>query len=289
MGKKRNILQREQSQKKSLKPKQTLQKQHDAAGQRSRPSASVKDWSCASIVSRQVRSAAISVSITRGRSLFFLGVFARYMLSKGRTLVQAAAILRRILVADASRRAEASIRSLTLAPSVQAKKATHAVVCETLRNLELLRHILAASELLSKHASLTEEVACVLLYDLLLGQGLKPKGPAERALLSASDSLRAQLQESQAAMPQQPQLQSDQQELWPRYARVNLLKMTVQEALSWLRCPPAGQLVAKCAVRCLSCSHGAGQVPLLQSVRQREALTSIFLSPAGCQRRQASE
>ncbi|KAK9808127.1 hypothetical protein WJX73_009331 [Symbiochloris irregularis] len=134
MGKKTSILHREQVQK-SLQPKHHKKKQARGASTVSDHIVVVKPWACASIVSKQ-----------------------------------AAAIVRRILAADASRRADASIRSLTLAPSVQAKKATHAVVCETLRNLELLRSILGASELLSKHAALTEEVAYVLLYDLLLGQ-----------------------------------------------------------------------------------------------------------------------
>ena len=147
---------------------------------------------------------------------------------------QAAAILRKVLDADAARQAEASIKSLTLSPSVQAKKAVHAVVCETLRNLELLKHLLTVSELLINHPRLTEEAAYVLLFDLLLGQGLKPQGPAERAVLAAQDSLRTHLAQSCTELTAHPTSRGQQQ--LPRFARVNLLKMTVQEALSWLQC-----------------------------------------------------
>ena len=41
---------------------------------------------------------------------------------------------------------------------------------------------------------LSAETAYVLLYDLLIGQGVKPRGPAERAVLASEADLRAYAQ-----------------------------------------------------------------------------------------------
>ena len=61
---------------------------------------------------------------------------------------QASTIVARLLAADGANRGHvrgASIKTLTLAPGVAAKKATHAVVCETLRHIPLLRLVLDAA------------------------------------------------------------------------------------------------------------------------------------------------
>lgn len=46
---------------------------------------------------------------------------------------EAAGVLRQVLRADATRRATASIKSLVYSPSVRNKKATFALVCQTLK------------------------------------------------------------------------------------------------------------------------------------------------------------
>ena len=55
---------------------------------------------------------------------------------------QAAGIVARLLRADGARRGGASIKTLTLAPAIAAKKATHAIVCETLKHIPLLKLVL---------------------------------------------------------------------------------------------------------------------------------------------------
>ena len=55
---------------------------------------------------------------------------------------QAAGIVARLLRADGARRGGASIKTLTLAPGIAAKKATHAIVCETLKHIPLLKLVL---------------------------------------------------------------------------------------------------------------------------------------------------
>ena len=159
---------------------------------------------------------------------------------------QAAHAVATLLRADESGGGGASIKSLTLGPAVTAKKATHAVTCETLRMLPVVRQAVEAAGLLQAHGQLPAATAYVLCYELLFGEGLRQKGPAERAVLGALPSLRARVAALQqaagvddarqlvgGASAQRAALQSR-----PRAARVNTLKMSVAEALSWLRCPP---------------------------------------------------
>ena len=56
---------------------------------------------------------------------------------------QAAGVVARLLDADGARRGGASVKTLTLAPGVAAKKVTHAVVCETLKHVPILKLVLA--------------------------------------------------------------------------------------------------------------------------------------------------
>ncbi|KAK2080655.1 hypothetical protein QBZ16_000509 [Prototheca wickerhamii] len=79
------------------------------------------------------------------------------------------------------------MKSLTLGPHIQAKRATHAVTVETVRHLFLLRKVVAASGVLERFPRLTESVAYVLAYDALLGEGIRPIGGAERAVLKCKE------------------------------------------------------------------------------------------------------
>jgi hypothetical protein len=53
---------------------------------------------------------------------------------------------------------------------VEHKKATHAVVCETLRRLPAIRAAAAAAGLLDAHPRLTPATAFVLAYEVMFGQ-----------------------------------------------------------------------------------------------------------------------
>eukprot|EP00873_Tetraselmis_striata_P002564 jgi/Tetstr1/422828/TSEL_013619.t1 len=87
---------------------------------------------------------------------------------------QAADALARLLAASASRRGGTSIKALTLAPHIQAKKATYAVTHETLRYLPVLKGIVEDVGLLQECRRVSPEGAYVLTYELLFGQGVKP-------------------------------------------------------------------------------------------------------------------
>ena len=161
---------------------------------------------------------------------------------------QAAYAVRRLLEADASKRGGVSLKSLTLAPHIQAKKArragdkgparclpllrprltatlpllpplatpnwstaphsqqkatllatlgrhitmvptalqaTYAVTIEVLKHLPVLQRLLEDTQLLEGGGGggLTQPAAYVLVCDLLFGEGLRPTGPAERAVI----------------------------------------------------------------------------------------------------------
>ena len=108
---------------------------------------------------------------------------------------QAAKAVQQLLQADASGKGGASIKSLTLAPSIDAKKATHAVTCQTLKLLPVLKQLLEGCSLLQQHPQLQPETAYVLVYEVLFGEGLRRRGPAERAVMAAKGDIKMLLED----------------------------------------------------------------------------------------------
>lgn len=102
---------------------------------------------------------------------------------------QAAWAVAQLLRADMSGRGGASIKSLTLGPSIQAKKATYAVTCQTLKLLPVLKQLLEGCTLLQQNPGLASETAYVLMYEVLFGEGCRLRGPAEKAILAVRDDL----------------------------------------------------------------------------------------------------
>ncbi|KAK9907331.1 hypothetical protein WJX75_001613 [Coccomyxa subellipsoidea] len=160
----------------------------------------------------------------------------------------AASAIAKMLHADATGTGGASIKSLTLGPAIQAKKATYAVTCETLRMLPVIQQLVSEAGLLEQDPRLSQETAFVLCYEVLFGEGLRQKGPAERLVLSAQPALEQQLAAmlAEAGVAHARDLvkesaQSAAAQRRPRSARVNTLKMSVAEALSWLRTPKEKQ------------------------------------------------
>ncbi|GFR46288.1 hypothetical protein Agub_g7844, partial [Astrephomene gubernaculifera] len=107
---------------------------------------------------------------------------------------QAAFAVQRLLEADSQRKHGASLKSLTLAPHVVAKKATYAVTCQVLKFSRLLEQLDQLTQLSSSRPKLGKYVALVLVYELLGGEGLERKGQAERAVLAAEPELRGALE-----------------------------------------------------------------------------------------------
>ena len=217
-----------------------------------------KPWGLASPVHKAAASALGSLMSGRGRSLKALTLFP---------------------ISNPSKASRASSAATPRPSSEGARRATHAVASETLRRLEQLTLALKAAGYGSLLVAEEEEeegeekdgkggkaaaapssslplsgrkvaqrlsrpAALVLAYDLLFGQGLRPVGPAERALLRAEDALRAAVAAAsggeagrgeeghggaaRASSSPFPLLRDSH----PRSARVNALKWTLPEALS---------------------------------------------------------
>lgn len=236
------------------------------------PMETIKPWGIASPVHKAAASVLGSLMAGRGRSLKALTLFSSSPSNSN----------------PSSNSKTPTFSSSSTTPG--ARRATHAVASETLRRLEQLTLALKAAGYGSTMAAAEEEdggkktgsgggprppppplsgatvarrlprpAALVLAYDLLFGQGLRPVGPAERALLRAEDALRAAVaaaaggggaareHERRAATataaatavaaPLAPPLLPPPllRDSHPRPARVNSLKWTLPEALACFR------------------------------------------------------
>lgn len=149
---------------------------------------------------------------------------------------EAAAVLKRVLQGDADRRATASIKSLVYGPTVRNKKATFALVCQTLKYLPVLKQILAASNLLNSKWKKQEELMYVASYDILFGQEVAMTGAAEKFLMRSKNALQsalAKLLVREKINHVEDLLPNKQSPVCskPRYIRVNTLKMDVETAI----------------------------------------------------------
>nr|DAD49064.1 TPA_asm: hypothetical protein HUJ06_019001 [Nelumbo nucifera] len=149
---------------------------------------------------------------------------------------EAAKVLRCVLHGDARRRAVASIKSLVYSPCVRNKKATFALVCQTLKHLPILKDVLGATTILNGKWKKQEELIYVITYDILFGQAIVLMGAAEKFLLLQKDALQSALAkllvkkkvkqvEDLLLLYQTPEVTK------PRYVRVNTLKLDVENAL----------------------------------------------------------
>lgn len=155
----------------------------------------------------------------------------------------AAKVLASVLLGDAKKQANASIKSLVYSSSISSKQATLALTCHTLRYLPLLKQILSATDLgKSKPFKVQVELLYVLIYELLFGQQLDhATGNAEKLVLSRKTAFRAALArllvKENVSDPQDllPSTSAPGVPSFPRYVRVNTLKSTVEVVLEALK------------------------------------------------------
>ncbi|CAJ1973564.1 unnamed protein product [Sphenostylis stenocarpa] len=149
---------------------------------------------------------------------------------------EAAKVLRLVLEGDAKRRALASIKSLIYQPSVRNKKATFALLCQTLKHLPIIKDVLEAVSILSTKWKRQRELVYIIVYDILFGQAVSLVGDAEKYLVRHEDALRSTLkqlllQKNVKTVKQLIALHEVPDVSVPRYVRVNTLKLDVDSAL----------------------------------------------------------
>ncbi|CAN6458994.1 unnamed protein product [Victoria cruziana] len=153
---------------------------------------------------------------------------------------EAARVLRCVLRGDAQRKAVGSIKTLVYSPSVRNKKATFALVCQTLKHLPLIKKVVAATDILTGKMKRQEELVYIIAYDILFGQAMTSVGVAEYSVLSKEGVLRsalAQICKKENVNSYKDLLAPDRKSLgFPnrRFVRVNTLKMDVDTAVSEL-------------------------------------------------------
>ncbi|BAT78009.1 hypothetical protein VIGAN_02063300 [Vigna angularis var. angularis] len=149
---------------------------------------------------------------------------------------EAAKVLRVVLEGDAKRRALASIKSLIYQPSVRNKKATFALICQTLKHLPIIKDVLEAASILNAKWKRQRELVYIIVYDILFGKAVSLVGDAEKYLMRHEGALRSTLkqlllQRNVKTVKQLIALHDIPEVSVPRYVRVNTLKLDVDSAL----------------------------------------------------------
>ncbi|EEF46107.1 williams-beuren syndrome critical region protein, putative [Ricinus communis] len=150
---------------------------------------------------------------------------------------EAANVLKRVLQGHAQRRATGSIKSLVYSPSVRNKRATFALVCQTLKHLPVIKDVLESAGALNTHSKKKEELMYIVAYDILFGQEiplvvgdvekflLRRKNDLQRALAKVLVRKKAKTIDDLLALYRPPDVSK------PCYVRVNTLKSDVDSAL----------------------------------------------------------
>lgn len=152
---------------------------------------------------------------------------------------EAAKVLQSVLQGDANRRAVGSIKTLVYSPSVRNKKATFALVCQTLKYLPIIKDVLEIANVLNSKWKRQGELMYIITYDILFGQDASLTGDPEKYLILRKASLQSALAkilvkkgakriEDLMAQYKIPDVKK------PRYVRVNTLKLDVETAVSEL-------------------------------------------------------
>ncbi|KAF5726139.1 hypothetical protein HS088_TW23G00880 [Tripterygium wilfordii] len=149
---------------------------------------------------------------------------------------EAAKVLRSVLQGDARRRAVGSIKSLVYSPSVRNKKATFALVCQTLKYLPIIRDLLNAASTLNSKWKRQQELMYIITYDILFGKESLLVGDAEKFLMCRKDALESALarylvKKKVKHIEELIALNHTPDNPKPRYVRVNTLKLDVDSAL----------------------------------------------------------
>ncbi|KAM3842963.1 28S rRNA (cytosine-C(5))-methyltransferase [Diretmus argenteus] len=144
-------------------------------------------------------------------------------------------------VLDKAEKKQGALKTLVYDSKFNNIKQLFALVCETQKYSTILQEIIESTNLL-KHTKLRLNLAKVLVYDLLIGQGVKCGGSWKTLMMKHRVSLQAELarmkikqnvSRNQDLLP--PGVQQPEGDQLPRYVRVNTLKTTVDDAIDYLK------------------------------------------------------
>jgi putative methyltransferase len=131
-----------------------------------------------------------------------------------------------------------SVKSLLSTLPEKSRKRTAALVIETLKYKPALAEVIAAANLLKQERKITSHsLALLLVHDLLLSGGIQAgDGPVKQALLRHKTRLRSEWQRVKIKRGAKTDgelalADDDRTARIPRYARVNALKWTIDEAI----------------------------------------------------------
>ncbi|KAG0265927.1 hypothetical protein DFQ27_000291 [Actinomortierella ambigua] len=132
---------------------------------------------------------------------------------------------------------EGSIKGLTLGNAkVTDKKRMYALICETLKHNTVLSVVLQESKLLTLEKKLTRSLALLLLHDLLMqSRGIQATDswPIKQAVMKHKTRLKAEFVKAKIKLGVRSDglVNGEEEIVMPRYVRVNLLKMTLQQVI----------------------------------------------------------
>ncbi|CAL1390032.1 unnamed protein product [Linum trigynum] len=149
---------------------------------------------------------------------------------------EASKVLRTVLQGDARRRAACSIKSIVYGPSVRNKRATFALVCQTLKHLRIIKEVLESGNILNSKWKKQEELMYIMTYDILFGKEASLLGgDAEKFLTGRKGSIQSAL--ARLLVSKKVKHVDDLIELYqppgiskPCFVRVNTLKVDVDSA-----------------------------------------------------------
>ena len=144
-------------------------------------------------------------------------------------------------ILEKAERKQGALKTLVYDSKFANIKQLFALVCETQKFSSILQELIESTKLL-KQTKLKIQLAKVLVYDLLMGQGLKCGGSWKAMLMKHRSRLQAELarmkikrkvSRNEDLLPSG--LQRSAGEHLPRYVRVNTLKTTVEDVVDYLK------------------------------------------------------
>lgn len=144
-------------------------------------------------------------------------------------------------ILEKAERKQGALKTLVYDSKFANIKQLFALVCETQRFSFILEEIIESTKLL-KQTKLKMPLAKVLVYDLLMGQGLKCGGSWKAAMMkhrARLHSVLARMKVKQKVSKNEDLLPKHMKQLGavqlPRYVRVNTVKTTVDDVVDYLK------------------------------------------------------